>query len=408
MNRPFCVSAPGKVILHGEHAVVYGKTALASSLNLRTRLKLSQTNIKDTASFSLPDIGLELKWRLDDLNEIFVEFLKREASLDIGPPTVSQFDKMKEFTKISEEGSAKDLAVLAVLYLYVAILGSNNVIRFPAIEVQITSELPTGAGLGSSAAFSVCLSAAFLTQAGSIIPVEGSNSWKQEDLDLINQWAFEAERIIHGNPSGIDNAVSTYGGALRYQGKQIKSLENVPLLRIILINTKIPRSTKVLVAGVRVKFDEYPAIIGPVFDSIEEIAQKCQLVLESLVIDKTLKEVADKQTSVESHPIREQGVIHPDQSPYSSLEELIDMNQKFLEILGVSHPSLEKLCTLTSQHGLHSKLTGAGGGGCTLTLIRPDTVPDTVIQVKEDVAKLGFDLWETSIGGIGVAFHADV
>lgn len=55
------------------------------------------------------------------------------------------------------------------------------------------------------------------------------------------------------------------------------------------------------------------------------------------------------------------------------LQELIDMNQHHLNALGVGHASLDQLCRVTMAHGLHSKLTGAGGGGCGITLLRPGT-----------------------------------
>ena len=60
-------------------------------------------------------------------------------------------------------------------------------------------------------------------------------------------------------------------------------------------------------------------------------------------------------------------------SPISPIfsQELIDINQSQLTVLGVGHPSLDTLCRVTLTHGLHSKLTGAGGGGCGITLLRP-------------------------------------
>lgn len=55
------------------------------------------------------------------------------------------------------------------------------------------------------------------------------------------------------------------------------------------------------------------------------------------------------------------------------LQELIDMNQHLLNALGMGHTSLDQLCQMTMAHGLHSKLTGAGRGGCGITLLRPGT-----------------------------------
>ncbi|NXM67093.1 KIME kinase, partial [Serilophus lunatus] len=170
--------------------------------------------------------------------------------------------------------------------------------------------------------------------------------WTEEELTLINSWAFQGERVIHGNPSGVDNAVGTWGGALRYQAGKIIPLTRVPTLRILLTNTKVPRSTKVLVAGVKEKILKFPAIMNPVLDSIDAISQECQSVLEEMP-------------------------ANPSPEYYPVLEEFFDINQHHLNVLGVGHPSLDRLCQVTASHGLHSKLTGAGGGGCGITLLPP-------------------------------------
>lgn len=78
----------------------------------------------------------------------------------------------------------------------------------------VTSALPVGAGLGSSASLCVALSATLLSFTGSVKLDKSSEGWLAFDesgLDLLNKWAFQAEKIIHGKPSGLDNTVSTYG-----------------------------------------------------------------------------------------------------------------------------------------------------------------------------------------------------
>ncbi|NXX75160.1 KIME kinase, partial [Urocolius indicus] len=254
----------------------------------------------------------------------------------------------------------------------------------PSMDVVVWSELPVGAGLGSSAAYSVCLAAALLTACGAIsCPLKEGQStarWSEEELTLINSWAFQGERVIHGNPSGVDNAVGTWGTCV-VRGEDVALVApRVPMLRILLTNTKVPRSTKVLVAGVKEKILKFPAVMRPVLDSIDAISQECQSVLEALPADP----------SPESYPV---------------LEELFDINQHHLNVLGVGHPSLDRLCQLTASHGLHSKLTGAGGGGCGITLLRPDTSPLTVEAAKQDLCACGFECWETNIGAPGVTLH---
>ena len=95
----------------------------------------------------------------------------------------------------------------------------------------MNTSIPIGAGLGSSASYCVCLSTALLAGTGrislpSVIEASGSVSpstalsateaetnvsLSAQDLELICKWSLEAEKLIHGKPSGIDNSVCTYG-----------------------------------------------------------------------------------------------------------------------------------------------------------------------------------------------------
>lgn len=80
------------------------------------------------------------------------------------------------------------------------------------MTIQVCSNLPVGAGLGSSASYSVCLATGLLLALGHIsLPDENDRASALSAAELINQWAFQAEKVIQGNPSGIDNAVSTFG-----------------------------------------------------------------------------------------------------------------------------------------------------------------------------------------------------
>lgn len=91
-----------------------------------------------------------------------------------------------------------------------------SVRNVPSVTIEVASNLPTSAGLGSSAAYSTCLASSLLqhrrlTSVARQVDNTNTAKWSGKDVDLINQWAFVGEKIIHGNPSGIDNSVSTYG-----------------------------------------------------------------------------------------------------------------------------------------------------------------------------------------------------
>ncbi|KAB1255284.1 Mevalonate kinase, partial [Camelus dromedarius] len=380
LSEVLLVSAPGKVILHGEHAVVHGKVALAVALNLRTFLRL-QPHSYGKVGLNLPNLGIKRAWDMARLQLLDTSFLERAGNTALTP---EQVEKLKEAAGFPEDCTDHErLAVLAFLYLYLSICRSQRAL--PSLDITVWSELPPGAGLGSSAAYSVCLAAAFLTVCEEIPnPLkdgEATGRWTAENLELINKWAFQGERMIHGNPSGVDNAVSTWGGALRYQQGKISSLKRPPALQILLINTKVPRSTKALVAGVRSRLLKFPEIVAPLLTSIDAISLECERVFGEMA-------------------------AAPTPEHYLVLEELIDMNQHHLNALGVGHASLDQLCQVTMAHGLHSKLTGAGGGGCGITLLRPDLERPEVEATKQALTNCGFDCWETSIGAPGVSMHA--
>jgi mevalonate kinase len=86
------------------------------------------------------------------------------------------------------------------------------------------------------------------------------------------------------------------------------------------------------------------------------------------------------------------------------VQELIDTNQGLLSSLGVSHPALDRITAIAAKHGLHAKLTGAGGGGFAFALITPDADAATVKQARMDMEQNGFECIEAHIGGSGVQY----
>ncbi len=83
----------------------------------------------------------------------------------------------------------------------------SKILNFPffsgliPLDIKVTSKVPMGAGLGSSAAFSVALAAAFM-RTRQVLQKTVSGSKKEAQQREICDWAFQSEKILHGNPSG--------------------------------------------------------------------------------------------------------------------------------------------------------------------------------------------------------------
>ncbi|KAF9134294.1 hypothetical protein BGX30_011991 [Mortierella sp. GBA39] len=347
----YFTSSPGKVILFGEHAVVYGKTREDKKIEV-----------------NLPNVQLARSWNINDV--------PRQARWEgyPYPPQSMNTDLLDQLTKFVDLGNQtnRSQAAIALLYLH-SFLTTDETLAL-GYDFVVRSNLPVGAGLGSSASYSVCVATALLQLNGFLSAGTGLDVAAQQDL--VNQWAFQAERVIHGNPSGIDNTVSTLGGAVMFKkGEKIEPLPGFQSLRFLLTNTRVPRETQVQVANVRKLHDKFPTVVNPMLDAINEISNSCKDIFSQGGLDR-------------SHLLTRFG-------------ELVDVNHGLLAALGVSHPSLEKVREISSKLGLKSKLTGAGGGGCALTLIRDDVTSETVAVVKQLLEAEGFQCMETSVGGPG-------
>ncbi|KAF9910271.1 hypothetical protein EC991_007000 [Linnemannia zychae] len=363
----YFTSSPGKVILFGEHAVVYGKVATAGSLGLRS-YALIQSREDKKIEVNLPDVQLARSWNITDV--------PRQARWEgyPYPPQSMNTELLAQLTKFVDLGTQtnRSQAAIALLYLH-SFLTIDETLE-QGYDFVVRSNLPVGAGLGSSASYSVCVSTALLQLNGHLAKENGLDVAAQRDL--VNQWAFQAEKVIHGNPSGIDNTVSTLGGAVMFKkGEKIEPLPGFQSLRFLLTNTRVPRETQVQVANVRKLHDKFPTVVNPMLDAINEISNSCKDIFSQEGLDR-------------SHLLARFG-------------ELVDVNHALLIALGVSHPSLEKVREISSKLGLKSKLTGAGGGGCALTLIRDDVSSETVAVVKQLLEAEGFQCMETSVGGPG-------
>ncbi|KAK3715745.1 Mevalonate kinase [Vermiconidia calcicola] len=279
-------------------------------------------------------------------------------------------------------------AASAFLYLFLS-LGSES---SPPCIYALRSTIPIGQGLGSSASISVCISTALLLQCRALAgphPDQQSRE-AEEQLERINRWAFVGELLIHGNPSGVDNTVATNGHAVLFQRKDyskppsVNILRDFPELPLLLVDTCQAKSTAAEVAKVGELKKKHPQVV-------------------------------EKKTDFDSDTESVEAIKH--------LGELMSVNHGLLTSLGVSHPRLERLRYLVDQAGVGwTKLTGAGGGGCAITLLKPESAKQSgqlngeaahadgqssstsspLRDLERQLEEEGFKKYETTLGGDGV------
>jgi len=277
-------AAWGKVILLGEHAVVYGRTAVAAAIDRQVCVRLT------------PRQGSA-----------------RVAPLEDAPGIAPSLTGGAE----SDPRLLRALARAADLFR----------VSLEDVEINITSDLPSSVGLGSSAALSVSLVRALAKWTGNSL----------ED-DVVCSHALDIERIFHGFPSGIDNTVATYGGLVAFRrGQGTRWLTAPRPLPLVIVLGRSSRDTGSVVSSLRERWTAAPDRYEVLFDIIGHIAASGERAISTGDIE--------------------------------TLGSLMFQDHAVLRRLGVSTEELDQLVELARRNGaLGAKLTGGGGGGAVICL----------------------------------------
>jgi mevalonate kinase len=299
----------GKVILLGEHSVVYGRPALAASLGAGARAEADG-------------------WPTGARLEVEPWGVAFEADAPQADPRSEQLRS----------------AFLALLDGYVAGTGER-----PRIRVRACVTIPGSAGLGGSAALSVAIVRALDAALGlTRSPAEVADA------------ALAAERVFHGNPSGIDTAMAAGAGVARYvKGRPLAAVRLAQPLRLVVGHSGEPGSTKQTVTSVGHQHAREPARLEQTFDAIAAL-------------------VDSGQRAVERGALRDLG-------------QLFTLNQKLLNTLLLSTSRLEEMCQAADAAGaLGSKLTGGGGGGCMIALVQDQASAERVLAALRALGREAF------------------
>lgn len=274
----------GKVILFGEHAVVYGSNAIAAPIPYAIKSKVEKSETGSSIVIARWGVEFEL------------------------------------FRKINERNS-----LISALELILQKMGLES----ESLQILVFPYIPRAMGLGGSAALAV-----------SVIRALSAFASLNLNDEQVNEIAYEAEKVVHGTPSGIDNTMATYGKLIRYkkdaepQTYSVNSPKPIPLLIGLSGSEGL---TLNMVRQVREGWLKNQNLYNSIFSQINEI---------------TLQAIDAMQSS-----------------DFEKLGYLMNLNQGLLNAIQVSTPELEEMIALTRRNGaLGAKLTGGGGGGAMIAL----------------------------------------
>ena len=280
--------APGKIILFGEHFVVYQNKAILGAINKYATVTSEKTNT----------------------DNILVSSSLGQSSIQKDEDVSNIEKKFRPFFYIAKQ-----------------VIEKNNFDK--GITIKIESDIPIGAGLGSSSACCVAAAASIL------------NLFNITDEKEVLELAINAEKTIFPNTSGADCTVSVSGGIIEYQKeKGFSKIETENEFNFIIIDSEQVHSTDKVVERVR-KFKENNS------DVFTELCSE-----EERLIAKALDSM--KKNDLET------------------IGKCMAQNQMFLEQIGVSNDELLSITKEIEKITFGAKITGAGDGGCIIALTQKD------------------------------------
>ena len=312
----------GKVILLGEHAVVHNHPALAAALPQCLTVTIEPSTVGEIIS---PQWG-------------------QRVSLSM-PSQLSTADTLPAGCIEAQR------ALVAILRVFrERAPARTGALRLDGLRIHVDSTLPSGSGLGSSAAFSVAAATAL-------------SQLVAADRDAICTAADAAEDVFHGRASGLDRTLAMDGGVglfTRASGlAPLVPKPGVPV-RLAIGFSGRPRQTAAMVARVSDQLATAP-----------EQTESCLMTLGNLA-----RRGAESLVS---------GQLAP-------LGEAFDEAHSILQALHLSSPELDALCQSAAQNGaLGSKLTGAGGGGAAIALLSAEAPPSSDNPVLAGWHQQGFE-----------------
>ena len=359
-----CSSSGGKVIISGEHSVVYGKPALAFGIDKHTKMYLncykSDQNKNCFALINLMSLKINFKISKNEM----IEYLKSN-------------DKIQNINNDNIVCKHKKHLIQIISNIYVKL---KDLIKLEKVKyyientyflISISSDIPVGFGLGSSAAYNVCIVNGLCLLINKLL---NNNIFNKKDILLLSN---ESEKIFHnGTPSGIDASCSLYGGVINFRSINDQSNVKIPInnfflnkIKFILINTKIQRNGGEFIKNVSNFKENNPELFNNLINDIGDVTNN--------IINLIMKEQSDDDDCFKFF-------------------ELIKQNQKLLKSICVSNNEIDNIINILEKNEFVGKISGAGGGGFIICFVLKEKINDIQKLLKDN----GIDYINVNISNV--------
>ncbi|XP_029164142.1 mevalonate kinase-like [Nylanderia fulva] len=374
----FKISAPGRIVLSGEHSATYGKHYVATSLNRRTKLIFYELPDKNKIEIDFSQVKLKLNIPLEEVRG----FLSQKNDIKSNPINVLNYVK----SLITLNGMWRTFEQrfsLKIFFFMLYTIAYKETLDITSFHVRVSTNIYMGAGLGSSTSFAVCLAACFIhwknLQTGHSIQFSNNKFLKK-----VETYVSFCETFLHSyefiyTTTTADVNICVYGNTVK--SRLVDHINIDPLF------AKMAKMTILLIkSNICLKKSEQAKKMA----NLEYESPQFYSILNQF--DDVALILFDGLVSVNDRNLEYQDQMYY----YNRLQACIGWNQQLLSTSKLSDEAFDNICAFANNIGLQGKLTGFGAGFVYI-LLPPNITNQEVENIRNYFRGQNFDAKPISI-----------